>query len=63
MTDKLNVLLERLMAHQRDLILDMAQLNGLPAGSDLRQVSELENVIAAVEAVAAKQAERQRRGG
>lgn len=62
MPGKLNVLLERLKAHQRDLILAMAEHSGLPAGSDLRQVSELENVIAAVEAVAAEEADRQRRG-
>lgn len=52
MPDKLNALLERLKAHQRTLILAMAEYDGLPAGSALRQVAELENVIAAVEAVA-----------
>ena len=52
MTDKLNALLERLKAHQRTLILAMAEHDGLPAGSVLRQVAELENVIAAVEAMA-----------
>ena len=62
MPDKLNALLERLKAHQRDLILAMAEYGGLPANSDLRQVSELENVIAAVEAVAAEEADRRRRG-
>src|SRR3954465_6382844 len=51
MPDKLNALLERLKAHQRTLILAMAEYEGLPAGSALRQVAELENVIAAVEAV------------
>jgi hypothetical protein len=34
----------------------MAEHDGLPAGSALRQVAELENVIAAVEAVAAEEA-------
>lgn len=61
MLDKLNTLLECLKAQQRDLILAMAKYGGLPANSDLRQVSELENVIAAVEAVAAEEADRRRR--
>jgi hypothetical protein len=56
MPDKLDALLERLKAHQRTLILAMAEHDGLPAGSALRQVAELENVIAAVEAVAAEEA-------
>ena len=60
--DKLNALLERLKAQQRDLILAMAEYGGMPANSDLRQVSELENVIAAVQAVAAKEADRRRSG-
>ena len=63
MPDKLDALLERLKAHQRTLILAMAEYDGLPAGSALRQVAELENVIAAVEAVAAEEAVRQRRAG
>jgi hypothetical protein len=54
MPDKLDALLERLKAHQRALILAMAEHDGLPAGSALRQVAELENVIAGVEAVAAE---------
>jgi predicted regulator of Ras-like GTPase activity (Roadblock/LC7/MglB family) len=58
MLNKLNALLERLKAHQRDLILAMAGYDGLPAGSALRQAAELENVIAAVEAVAAEEADR-----
>lgn len=63
MSDKLDALLERLKAHQRTLILAMAEHDGLPAGSALRQVAELENVIAAVEAVAAEEEDRQRRAG
>jgi hypothetical protein len=59
--EKLDTLLERLKAHQRALILAMAEHDGLPAGSALRQVAELENVIAAVEAVAAEEADRARR--
>jgi hypothetical protein len=61
MLDKLNALLERLNAHQRDLILAMAEYDAMPAGSALRQVAELENVIAAVEAVAAEEADRAKR--
>ncbi|MCJ2136642.1 hypothetical protein MKK69_21770 [Methylobacterium sp. J-026] len=61
MSDKLNDLLERLKTQQRMLILAMAEHSGLPAGSMLRQVAELENVIAAVEAVAAEEADRDRR--
>jgi predicted regulator of Ras-like GTPase activity (Roadblock/LC7/MglB family) len=57
MVDKLNALLERLKAHQRTLTLAMAEHDGLPAGSAIRSVAELENVIAAVEAVAAEEAE------
>jgi CheY-like chemotaxis protein len=63
MSDKLTALLERLKAHQTDLILAMAEHDGMPAGSALRQVAELENVIAAIEAVADEEAERQRRNG
>lgn len=63
MSDKLDALLERLKAHQRTLILAMAEHDGLPAGSALRQVAELENVIAAVEAVAAEEADRRKRDG
>jgi hypothetical protein len=62
MPDKLNALLERLKTHQRSLILAMAEHDGLPAGSALRQVAELENVIAAVEAVADEEAQQARRG-
>ncbi|SDO46761.1 hypothetical protein SAMN05216360_12379 [Methylobacterium phyllostachyos] len=61
MPEKLNDLLERLKTQQRMLILAMAEHSGLPAGSMLRQVAELENVIAAVEAVAAEEADRARR--
>lgn len=61
MSDKLNALLERLKAHERTLILAMAEHDGLPAGSALRQVAELENVIAAVEAVAVEEAEQARK--
>jgi len=63
MSDELAALLERLKAHQRDLILAMAEHDGMPAGSALRQVAELENVIAAVEAVADEEANRERKSG
>jgi hypothetical protein len=63
MPDKLNALLDRLKAHQSDLILAMAEHDGMPAGSALRQVAELENVIAAVEAVADEEASRERKSG
>ena len=61
MHSKLDSLLERLKTHQRTLILAMAEHDGLPAGSALRQVAELENVIAGVEAVAAEEADRAKR--
>ena len=61
MPDKLNALLERLKAQKRTLIPAMAEHDGLPAGSALRRVAELENVIAAVEAVAAEEVDRARR--
>ncbi len=63
MSDELDALLERLKAHQRTLILAMAEHDGLPSGNLLRQVAELENVIAAAEAVAAEEAIRARRDG
>ena len=61
MADKLEALLERLKAHQRILILAMAEHDGLPAQSAIRQVAELENVIASVEAVTAEEADRIKR--
>jgi hypothetical protein len=61
MSDKLDALLERLKAQQRTLILAMAENDGMPAGSALRQAAELENVIAAVEAVADEETDRARR--
>ncbi|MGT2488617.1 hypothetical protein ACU4GA_27250 [Methylobacterium oryzae CBMB20] len=60
MPDKLDALLERLKAHQRALILAMAEHDGLPAQSAIRAVAELENVIAAVEAVAVEEADQAR---
>jgi hypothetical protein len=58
--DKLAAILERLTSHQRDLILAMAEHDRMPVESALRQVAELENVIAAVESVAIDEARRYR---
>lgn len=58
MSDKLAALPDRLKSHQRNLILAMAEHDGMPAGSALRQVAELENVIAVVEAVADEETRR-----
>ncbi|MEE7449023.1 hypothetical protein MRF4_15140 [Methylobacterium radiotolerans] len=60
MFEKLDFLLERLKAHQRTLIFAMAEHDGMPSGNLLRQVAELENVIAAVEAIVAEEADRDR---
>ncbi|MDP4023732.1 hypothetical protein Q8W71_13935 [Methylobacterium sp. NEAU 140] len=62
MTDTLDILLNRLKARQRDLILEAARVDALPAHSTIRQIAELENAIAAVEAVTAEEAERERAG-
>ena len=61
MSDNRDSLLECLKAHQSTLIPAMAEHDGMTAGSAIRQVSELENVIAAVEAVAAEEADPERR--
>ncbi|UIY45595.1 hypothetical protein [Methylobacterium radiotolerans] len=61
MSRKLDALLEHLKTHQRTIILAMAEHDGLPAQSALRRVAELENVIAAVEAVAAEEADQRKR--
>ncbi len=45
-------LLDRLKARQRDLIMEAAQYDTMPADSTLKRIAELENAIAAVEAVA-----------
>ena len=62
MSNQLDVLLERLKSHQRTIILAVAEHDGLPLGGSMRQVAELENVIAAVEAVRAEERDRARRG-
>ena len=58
MPDKFTALLDRLKARQRDLILSAAETDAMPATSVLRQIAELENAIAAVEAVAGEEAQR-----
>ncbi|MFK5600555.1 hypothetical protein ACFZ8E_26725 [Methylobacterium sp. HMF5984] len=59
--DKLEALLDRLKTHQRSLILAAAEYDTLPAASVLRQIAELENAIAAVEAVADEERGRRQR--
>jgi hypothetical protein len=49
--NELPALLERLKAAQRDLILAAAKLSMLPSDGTLRKISDLENTIAAVEAL------------
>ena len=51
MTD-LNTLLDRLKSRQRDLIMQAVEQDMLPPDGVLRHIAELENAIAAVEAVA-----------
>ena len=58
--DKLDALLDRLKAHQRAMILAAAEHDTLPAASVLRQLAELENAIAAVEAVTDEERGRRR---
>ncbi|TXN29601.1 hypothetical protein FV232_24980 [Methylobacterium sp. WL30] len=53
-------LLDRLKARQRDLIMEAAQYDTMPADSTLKRIAELENVIAAVEAVADEERRHQR---
>lgn len=48
----LDALLERLKHQQRDLVLLAAAHDTMPADSVLKRIAELENAIAAVEAVA-----------
>lgn len=56
-------LLERLKDAQRKLIMDAAKIDMLPPDSMLRRVADLENTIAAVEALIEEQAPRRGRGG
>ncbi|MFC5555278.1 hypothetical protein [Methylobacterium iners] len=52
--------LDRLKTHQRNLILQAAERDAIPAGSTLERIAELENAIVAVEAVAGDEAKRAR---
>lgn len=47
----LDALLQRLKHRQRDLVLAAAEHDTMPADSVLKRIAELENAIAAVEAV------------
>ncbi|WP_443136652.1 hypothetical protein [Methylobacterium sp. Leaf112] len=47
----MEALLDRLKNAQRDLILDAAKVAMLPPDSMLRRIADLENTIAAVEAL------------
>ena len=49
--NKLDRLLDHLKARQCDLIMEAAQYDMMPADSTLKRIAELENAIAAVEAV------------
>ncbi|MBX9933255.1 MAG: hypothetical protein K2Y56_17260 [Methylobacterium sp.] len=58
--DQLEALLDRLKARQRDLIMQAAEHDVMPADSTLKRIAELENAIAAVEAVADEEADKHR---
>jgi len=49
MNDKLNALRNRLVDAQHKLLLQAAESDQLPSDNTLRKISDLENVIAAVE--------------
>lgn len=55
----LNSLLDRLKARQRDLIMQAAKNDMLPPDGMLKRIAELENAIAAVEAIADEEAKRE----
>ncbi|WP_200931849.1 hypothetical protein [Methylobacterium sp. Leaf85] len=52
---KLGALLDRLKAHQHVLIVAAAEHDSMPADSVLKRIAELENAIAAVEALAGEE--------
>ena len=60
--DKLDALLDRLETRQRDLVMEAAQYDTMPADSTLRRIAELENAISAGEAVADEEWCRRRQG-
>jgi hypothetical protein len=53
----LNALLGRLKARQRGIIMEAAKHDMLPPDGMLKQIADLENAIAAVEAVAEEDVE------
>lgn len=55
----LSSLLDRLKARQRDFIMQAAKEDMLPPDGMLTRIAELENVIAAVEAIADEKAARE----
>ncbi|MDB5644468.1 hypothetical protein [Methylobacterium sp.] len=57
----LQTLLDRLKDAQRTLIVEAARIDMLPPDSMLRRVADLENTIAAVEALIEEQAHRRGR--
>ena len=59
MSEKLDAILDRLKVLQRDLIAVIAGQEMLPTANLTRQVIELEKVIAAVEAVADDEEDRE----
>lgn len=54
-----DALLDRLKARQRDIIMEAAKHDMMPPRGMLKQIAELENAIAAVEAIADEEAERE----
>ena len=54
---KLDALLDRLKARQREIIIQAASFHMLPPTGVLRRIAELENAIAAVEAVTGEEAD------
>lgn len=61
MPNKLDALLDRLKARQREIIIQAAEFDMLPPAGILRRIAELENAIAAVEAVTGEEVDRARR--
>jgi hypothetical protein len=57
---ELSALLARLKSAQRELILSAAKLSMMPSDGTLRKIADLENAIAAVEAVMHEEEQQQR---
>jgi hypothetical protein len=58
---ELSALLARLKSAQRELILNAAKLAMMPSDGTLRKIADLENAIAAVEAVMHEEEQQQQR--